>query len=150
MACSLLENPRAFAEKVAGALDGEAVEQATLSGFVSSSFDPFLNHLFATGAVSRDEAAAALAGRPGFVWLDDVEAESGVALMQGMVAELGDGPVAAPQQADLVDVRSRAEVDAWHGGYSAVRGADPRSRDEWSTLHAALGPADDRSLLLLL
>src|SRR5947199_341508 len=59
----------ALTGKIAEALDGTAVERPGLSGFLSSRFDRFLNQLFASGNVAPQEAAAALEGRPGFVWL---------------------------------------------------------------------------------
>ena len=65
----LLENPRALTGKIAEALGGTAVERPGLSGFLSSEFDRFLNQLFASGHAAPREAAAALEGRPGFVWL---------------------------------------------------------------------------------
>ena len=40
-----------------------------LTGFVSSKFDPFLNHLFAEATVTPRRVADALDGRPAFVWL---------------------------------------------------------------------------------
>jgi hypothetical protein len=51
----LLDNPRTFAEKVAGVLGGRAVARAELTGFLSSDFDPFPNYLFAGGRVAPRE-----------------------------------------------------------------------------------------------
>lgn len=152
MADALVENPRAFAAKVAGALGGSTVDGAELSGFVSSSFDAFLNHLFAGPHVTLEEMCEALAGRPGFVWVyehpTETPAGANVIVMQGMSAEL---EAEVPQStADITQVRSTADLDAWHAVYCEVFGADARSRDEWRRVHKALGASGDGSLTLLL
>jgi GNAT superfamily N-acetyltransferase len=147
----LLENPRTFAEKVAGVLGGRLVARPTLTGFVSSDFDPFLNHLFASGKLARGEAAEALQGRPGFVWLaEEPAADEPLIVMQGMTADLSRRVPERRAPREIIEVRSTDELDAWHGVYSEVFGADPRSRDDWRRLHAALGRSGDGSLLLLL
>ena len=156
----LLEHPRALAEKVAGVLGGRTVNRAGLAGFVSSAGDPFLNHLFATGSVAPGEAAAALQGRPGFVWLDDESAagdvrESDAAgsvrlVMQGMVADIARAAARPAAGAEIAGVRTAADLDAWHGVYCEVFGAHPRSQADWRHVHRALGPSGDGSLLLLL
>ena len=52
-------------------MNGRAVLEDGLVGFVSSAVDRFFNQLFATGVAALEEVEAALAGRPGFVWLSD-------------------------------------------------------------------------------
>jgi GNAT superfamily N-acetyltransferase len=156
----LLENPRAFAEKVAGVLGGTAVARAGVSGFLSSSFDPFLNHLFAGGRVIPRDVADALEGRPGIVWLaehptrgevDDPGAERLLFVeMHGMTATTAPPMVAVHAPGEIVEVRSPADLDSWHEVYCEVFGADPRGRDDWHRVHDALGPSGDTSLLLLL
>jgi GNAT superfamily N-acetyltransferase len=127
---------------------------------VSSPGDPFLNHLFATGRVAPTEAAEALQGRPGFVWLDDESAAGAVLdsdaagpvrlVMQGMVADIA-RPAARPAVGGEIDgVRTAADLDAWHGVYCEVFGAHPSSQADWRRVHRALGPSGDGSLLLLL
>lgn len=149
----LVDNPRAFAEQVAAALGGGPVEQGALSGFASSDFDPFLNHLFASAALAPGEAAEALAGRPGFVWLTEdpvSEAERAqVVLMQGMTANVADAPVEPVREGLVAEARSDDDLDDWHEVYSEVFGSDPRSRDDWRRVHATLGSSADGSLLLL-
>jgi hypothetical protein len=54
---------------VVAVLGGTAIERPQLTGFLSSDYDPFLNQLFAPGPVTPGEAADALEGGPGFVWL---------------------------------------------------------------------------------
>jgi GNAT superfamily N-acetyltransferase len=155
----LLEHPRALAEKVAGVLEGRTVSGADLAGFVSSAGDPFLNHLFATGGVAPREAAEALQGRPGFVWLDDESAAGAVlesaaagsvrVVMQGMVADIA--RVSEPAVGgEIAGVRTAADLGAWHGVYCEVLGAHPSSQADWRRVHGALGPSGDGSLLLLL
>jgi GNAT superfamily N-acetyltransferase len=156
----LVENPRAFAGRVAGVLAGSAVTKPQLTGFVSSDFDPFLNHLFARGTLESADVAAALGARPGFVWLDEDLAageavEPGIdrarlIVMQGMSANIAGPPIPPPVQADIKEVRSAADLDAWHQVYRGVLGADPSSRADWGRVHAALGPAGDGSLVLVL
>jgi GNAT superfamily N-acetyltransferase len=151
MADALLEHPRAFAEKVARVLGGRTVSRPELTGFVSSDFDPFLNHLFAHGRLARRDAADALEGRPGFVWLDEEDRADDVRVMHGMVANLAGAAVEPPpSDAEITEVRSGAELDAWHAVYREVLGADPRSRADWGRVHDALGPSGDSSLMLLL
>jgi hypothetical protein len=117
----LLENPRAFAQKVACILRGTVVERAGLSGFLSSEFDPFLNHLFASGRVAPRDAAEALGGRPGFVWLveepdrDQVGTAGAERLL--FVEMLGMSATTAPQRArprqeGAISVRCRAPSPA--------------------------------------
>jgi hypothetical protein len=148
----LLDNPRALAEKVAGVLGGAVVERADLAGFLSSDFDPFLNHLFARGKLSQRDVAGVLEGRPGFVWLDD-EPDDGPGLlvvMQGMAADIA-GEAAEPKpQGEIAEVSSAADLEAWHEVYCEVLGADPRSRADWHRVHDRLGPSDEGSLVLLL
>ena len=147
----LLEHPRALAEKVAGVLGGRTVSGADLAGFVSSAGDPFLNHLFATGSVAPREAAEALQGRPGFVWLDDESAAAGSVrlVMQGMVADIAREAQPAVG-GEIAGVRTAADLGAWHGVYCEVFGAHPSSQADWRRVHGALGPSGDGSLLLLL
>jgi GNAT superfamily N-acetyltransferase len=160
VADALLDNPRAFAEKVARVLGGAGVERAGLSGFLSSQFDPFLNHLFASEHVAPRDAAEALGGRPGFVWLveeptRDQVGTAGAERLQS-VEMLGMTATTAPprerprQDGEISEVRSRADLDAWHGVYCEVFGGNPRGRDEWGQIHDALGASGDSSLLLLL
>jgi GNAT superfamily N-acetyltransferase len=145
----LLDHPRALVEKAARVLGGTSVERPNLSGFVSSEADPFLNQLFARRRVTREQAADALAGRPGFVWLDEEPPVDGdVLVMRGMVATLSEeSPPPAAEQA--VEVETERELGDWHAVYSDVLGSGPSSRDDWSRLQAALGPAGDRSLVLV-
>jgi GNAT superfamily N-acetyltransferase len=127
---------------------------------VNARYDAFLNQLFASRGIEPDEAAELLAFRPGFVWLDEPPAPERLgepshagpvfSTMHGMTATTA-APVAAPSAAaEIVEVRARGDLDAWHGVYCEVFGVDPRGRDDWHALHHALGPAGDRSLLLLL
>jgi GNAT superfamily N-acetyltransferase len=156
----LLENLRAFLGKIAGTLGGTAVERAGLTGFLSSDFDPFLNHLFASGSVTPRDAAEALEGRPGFVWFaqEPVPTDVGVpgadrpkfAAMHLMTATTEAPPEAPQVDGEIVEVRSPADLDAWHEVYCEVFAKDPRSRDDWHRVRAALGSAGDDSLLLLL
>jgi GNAT superfamily N-acetyltransferase len=147
----LLENPRAFGEKVAGVLAGRPVARSELTGFVSSDFDPFLNQLFASGKLAPGEAAKALQGRPGFVWLaEEPAADERLVVMQGMTADLNRRVPEPQAPAEIIEVRSTDDLDAWHAIYSEVFGADPRSRDDWRRVHDALGPFGDGSLVLLL
>ena len=156
----LLDNPRSLTAKVAAVLGGTAVERSRLRGFLNTDFDPFLNQLFASASVTSREAAEALEGRPGFVWLADEPTPSEVGapraerlplvVMHGMTAATA-GPAAAPPiDAEIVEVRSRSELRAWHEVYCEVFGGDERGRRDWRRIHDALGPSGDRSLLLLL
>ena len=160
MAEPLLENLRALAEQVAGVLGGAVVGRPGLSGFLSSELDPFLNQLFASESVAPRDAADALGGRPGFVWLveepdrDQIGAAGAqrlrLAEMLGMTATTAP-PGARPRQAgEIGEVRSRADLDGWHDVYCEVFGSDRRGRDEWGRIHDALGRSGDGSLLLLL
>jgi GNAT superfamily N-acetyltransferase len=144
----LLDNPRAFAAAVARILHGVAIELPDLSGFASSDFDPFLNHLFAGEGVAPGQAAESLAGRPGFVWLAQEPApdEAGVLLMQGMTAATAPVAASPPEGTEIVEVRSSADLDDWHQVYCEVFGTDLRGRDDWGQVHDGLGG----SLLLLL
>jgi ribosomal protein S18 acetylase RimI-like enzyme len=151
----LLENPRALTEKIAEALDGTAVERPGLSGFLSSEFDRFLNQLFASDHVAPGEAAAALEGRPGFVWLagkPNAEELGRLRLLEmyGMTATTAGPPEQRPPQGAVGEVESRDDLDGWFGVYADVFGAHPSARDEWALIHDVLGPAGDGSLLLLL
>ena len=152
----LLEQPRAFAAKVARVLGGTPVAHDRLTGALSSGFDAFLNQLFAEGWVAPREAVDALAGRPGFVWLAEEPAPEGLGVpgterltsvtVYGMTADTS-GPSV---DAESLRVRSHADLDAWHEIYCEVFGVDTRGRDDWHELHDALGPTGDDSLLLLL
>jgi GNAT superfamily N-acetyltransferase len=156
----LLDSPRLLTAKVATVLGGTAIERPQLTGFLNSEFDPFLNQLFAAGSVTPRQAAEALEGRPGFIWLADepdpnevgaAEAENlSLVLMHGMTATTA-GAAAAPQaECKIAEVRSRSELRAWHDVYCEVFGGDDRSSQDWQQVHDALGPSGDRSLLLLL
>jgi len=157
MAEQLLDNPRAFMEKVAAALGGTAVGQAGLSGFLNSEFDRFLNQLFASAGVKPRDGVAALERRPGFVWLaeepdaDELEAD-GLRLMEmyGMTATTAPPTEQRRPEGEIGEVRSRDDLDGWFGVYSEVFGADSRGRDEWRRVYDALGLAGDGSLLLFL
>ncbi|HEY3184728.1 MAG TPA: GNAT family N-acetyltransferase [Gaiellaceae bacterium] len=144
MAAPLLDHPRQLTESVARVLDGRAVEHEHLTGFVNSRFDAFLNQLFASGSVAPREAAAALEGRPGFVWLIE---EPAPLVMYGMTAATG-APLVAPVDAEIRQVRSHADIDAWHEIYCEVLGADARGRGDWHAVHEALGPGGEGSLVL--
>ena len=150
MADELLENPQALVENVARVLGGRPAAESELAGYVNSDFDPFLNQLFAARKLTRSEAAEALQGRPGFVWLAGPAADDDATAMQGMTADLRETVPSPSLAADVAEVRSRADLDSWHAVYSEVFGADPRSRDDWRRVHEALGPTGDGSLLLLL
>jgi GNAT superfamily N-acetyltransferase len=152
----LLDNPRALGEQVAGVLGGTVIERAGLSGFLNSEFDPFLNQLFASGRVAPRDAADALAGRPGFVWLVEEPDRTTGAERLRLVEMLGMTATTAPpgarpsHEGEIGKVRSRADLDGWHEVYCEVFGGDPSGREEWGRIHDALGPAGDGSLLLLL
>jgi len=152
----LLDNPRSLAAKFAAVLGGTAIERPQLTGFLSSEFDPFLNHLFAAGSVAPREAADALEGRPGFVWLaekprsGEVGSPLVLAVMHGMTAATAESAAAPEIDAEIVEVRSHGELQSWHEVYCEVFGADDRGLHDWERVHEALGPAGDRSLLLLL
>jgi GNAT superfamily N-acetyltransferase len=141
------EHLRAFTEWAAGALDGRPVESAHLTGFVNSSFDRFLNQLFAGGPIAPRDVADALDGRPGFVWLAEATAPLVMAGMTATTAARAPMPNVA---AEIVQVRSRVDLDAWHEVYSEVFGGDARGRDDWRRVHEALGPGGEDSLVLLL
>jgi hypothetical protein len=53
-------------------------------------------------------------------------------------------------QGEIAEVRSAADLDAWHSVYYEVFGANPRSRIDWRRVHGALGPSGEGSLLRLL
>jgi ribosomal protein S18 acetylase RimI-like enzyme len=151
----LLESPRAFTKKIAGALGGTPVERDGLSGFLSSEFDRFLNQLFASENVAPRDAAAALEGWPGFVWLaakpNTVELGRFRLLeMYGMTATTSPPATRRTHQGEISEVQSRDDLNSWFRVYSQVFGADPNARDEWARIHDALGPAGDGSLQLLL
>src|SRR5205823_6917916 len=120
-------NPRALAAKVAAALGGTAVEHAAVSGFLSSEFDPFLNQLFASGRVAPRDAAEALEGRPGFVWLVEApdrdelaQAEAErllVGEMLGMTATTEPPSAPPPHEGELGEGRSRTDLAGWHEVY---------------------------------
>jgi hypothetical protein len=136
----LLEHPRALAEKVARVAAGRSVNRADLAGFVSSDFDPFLNHLFAAGKLAPRDAAQVLDGRPGFVWLDEEFAagevlgpDAGRALflvMQGMVADIARPATSTAVHGEIAEVRAAPDLEAWHSVYCEVFGAHPRSQIE--------------------
>lgn len=155
----LLENPRAFAEKVSSVLGGVAVGEASFSGFLSSDFDPFLNHLIAARGVTPGEIVEVVAGRPAFVWLaeeptDDVDelGAAGLALvvMHGMTAITEPSGASVHTRREIVEVSSRVDLSDWYEVYSEVLGADARGREDWSRVHDALGPRGDQSLSLVL
>jgi GNAT superfamily N-acetyltransferase len=147
----LLESPRALNEAFANALGGTEVRQPGLNGFLNSRFDRFLNQLFTSADVGLRDAAAALEGRPGFVWLRrrpaPVEGLTVVETTQ-MTATVDRDAGSGSRAGEIAEVRSLDDID--DEVYSAVFGADPRARDEWRRIHAALGPAGEDSLLLLL
>jgi GNAT superfamily N-acetyltransferase len=154
----LLDHPRALMAEIAGVLGGRPVDRPQLKGFLNSRFDRFLNQLFASGTVAPREAAAALDGRPGFVWLaepmlpeHDAAGAAGPALasMCGMAARTAAPAAASRVAGDIVPVRSPADVAAWHEVYCEVFHGDARGRDEWSAINDALGPSGDGSLALL-
>jgi ribosomal protein S18 acetylase RimI-like enzyme len=141
-------------------LGGTAIERPQLTGFLNSDFDPFLNQLFATGPVTPREAADALEGQPGFIWLAEEPSPSKVAVpeverlslavLHGMTAKIA-LPVTAPQiEGEIVEVRSRDELQAWHEVLCEVFGVDDRSRHDWQRVQRTLGPSGDGSLSLLL
>ena len=160
MAEPLLDNPRSFAASVAAVLGGMAIERAGLAGFVSSEFDPFLNHLFAEATVTPRQVADALEGRPAFVWLaerpatHELDAPGAESLqfveMHGMSAAIVQPLATAQINREIVEVRTQTELRAWHEIYCEVFGVDNRGRQDWQAVHDALGPTGDDSLLLLL
>ena len=121
---------------------------------MSSSFDRFLNQLFASAEVVPRDAVAVLEGRPGFIWLagepraEDVAGMASVE-MAGMTAAIADTPEQRMVQGEIAEVRSREDLDDWFAVYSAVFRADPKARREWAKINDVLGPAGDGSLLLL-
>ncbi|HYX77277.1 MAG TPA: hypothetical protein VE757_08880, partial [Gaiellaceae bacterium] len=134
MAEQLLESPRALNGAFADALGGTEVRQPRLNGFLNSRFDRFLNQLFASADVGLRDAAAALEGRPGFVWLrrrPPPVAGLTVAEMTQMTAALGREAGSGSSAGEITEVRSRGDIDDWFEVYSTVFGADPRARDEW-------------------
>jgi len=157
---ALLDNPRALTAKVATVLGGTAVERPRLRGFLNTEFDPFLNQLFAAGSVTSREAAEALEGHPGFVWLADEPRPSELGapgaerlplvVMHGMTAATAVHAAPPPIDAEIIEVRSRSELGGWHEVYCEVFGGDERGGQDWQRIHDALGPSGDRSLLLLL
>ncbi|MGZ4336669.1 MAG: GNAT family N-acetyltransferase [Gaiellaceae bacterium] len=160
MAQPLLDNPRSFAARVAAALGGTAIERAGLTGFVSSKFDPFLNHLFAEATVTPRRVADALDGRPAFVWLAEkpgpqelktAEAE-GLKFVEmcGMNAATAEPLATAQSNPEIVEVRTPTELRAWHAIYCEVFGVDKGGFQDWQAVHAALGRTGDNTLLLLL
>lgn len=140
-------------------LGGTALTEPTLSGFLSSDFDPFLNHLFTTGKAAPAEITHAMAGRPAFVWLAEEPTDDPAKLtatglqpmvMHGMTATTEPPGMPIPVAGEIAEVCSRAELDDWYQVYSEVFGADARGREDWYKLHDALAPNGDRSLSLLL
>ena len=138
-------------------LNGRTVLEDGLVGFVSSAFDRFFNQLFATGVPALGEVEAALAGRPGFVWLCDEAAEAGartcggglpLRVMQGMRTTIRVSGVDERTPASITAVSSFDDLADWHAVYRGVFGVDPRSLDEWRRVHLALGPTGDDSLVL--
>jgi hypothetical protein len=131
MAEPLLENLRAFAAKVAGALGGTAVDQAELTGFLSSDFDPFLSHLFAYGKVTPRSAAKALKGLPGFVWLAEEPAPGSLdvpeehRLLFGLMQEMT-STTAAPTVTGQVDYEGGLHPWSQRCCWSVVSSADRR------------------------
>jgi GNAT superfamily N-acetyltransferase len=156
----LLDNPRSFAARVAAVLGGTAVECAGLAGFVSSQFDPFLNHLFAAAKVTPRQVADALDGRPAFVWLAETPdpqqlAASGAETlkfveMHGMNASTAHPLAIAQINCEIVEVRTQRELRAWHEIYCDVFGVNKGGLQEWQMVYKALGPAGDDALLMLL
>jgi GNAT superfamily N-acetyltransferase len=156
----LLDNPRSFAARVATVLGGAGIERAGLTGFVSSEFDPFLNHLFAEAPVTPRQVADALEGRPAFVWLaekpapHELDAAGAETLkfveMHGMNASTAPPLATAPINGEIVEVRTQTELRAWHEIYCEVFGIDRGGLRDWQAVHDALGPTGDDALLLLL
>ena len=145
----LLDNPRAFVAKVASVIGGTPVSDSSFSGFLSSDFDPFLNHLFTAVSVTPGEVVEAVAGRPAFVWLAEEPtgdagelAAAGLALvvMHGMTATIEPSGVPGRTDGEIVEVGSLVDVDGWYGVYSGVFGADARGREDWYQVYEALGP----------
>jgi len=105
--------------------------------------------------VAPRDAASALEGRPGFVWLTEKpNAEELGRLrmleMYGMTAATAAQAEERPSQGEIGEVRSRDDLNGWFGVYAQVFGANPNARDEWARIHDALGSAGEDSLLLLL
>jgi len=156
----LLDNPRSFAARVAAVLGGTAIERAGLAGFVSSQFDPFLNHLFAEATVTPRQVADALEGRPAFVWLaekpapHELDAPGAETLkfveMHGMNASTAPPLATAQINREIVEVRTQTELRAWHEIYCEVFGVNTEGIQDWQAVHHALGPTGDDALLLLL
>lgn len=106
------------------------------------------------------DAAKALDGRPGFVWLvkepdrDQLGTAGAERLllveMLGMTATTAPARARPRQEGEISEVRSRADLDGWHDVYCEVFGGDPRGREEWGQIHDVLGRSGDSSLLLLL
>jgi hypothetical protein len=92
-------------------------------GFVSSTVDRFFNQLFATGAPALEEVEAALAGRPGFVWLCDdaaaADARTGgggrpVRVVHGMRTTIRVSEVDERTPAAITAVSSFEDLADWH------------------------------------
>jgi GNAT superfamily N-acetyltransferase len=157
----LLDHPRVFAREVARALDGRPVRHPRLTGSLCSRFDRFLNQLFARERIAPREAAEALEGRPGFVWLTEDPAPEELrvpgaervqsVVMFGMTAATAARVVAGSVTAEVLHVRTHADLDAWLAVYCEVFGADLEgARHDWHNVYGALGPAGEGSLMLLL
>jgi GNAT superfamily N-acetyltransferase len=148
----LLDNPRAFARRIADALDGTPISLPGLDGFRSSDSEPFFNQLFARGRVGRRAATEFLQGKPGFVWLDELptddEHTGDLLVLEGMLAHLERSVAASPAHDNVAVVESRAELKMWHDVYSEVSGVGPDSHTDWRRVHDALGPRGDDSLVL--
>jgi GNAT superfamily N-acetyltransferase len=160
MAEPLLDHARAFTERIARVVDGRAVEHGRLTGFLNSRFDRFLNQLFASETIAPREAVEALDGHPGFVWLTEEPAPDELpapgaerlvsAVVHGMTATTAAPNAPRTVAANIANVSSHADLDAWHAVYCEVFGGDSRSRDEWRDVNDALGPGGEGSLVLLL
>ena len=133
-------------------LNGRAVLEDGLVGFVSSGVDRFFNQLFATDVAALGEVEAALAGRPGFVWLCDDPAAAGartgggsrpVHVMHGMKTAIRVLGVDARTPASITAVSTFDDLANWHAVYHDVFGVDPRSLDEWRRVHLADRLLDD-------
>jgi hypothetical protein len=154
----LLDNPRSVTAKVAAVLGGTAVKRPQLTGFLNSEFDPFLNQVFAASSVTPREAAEALDGHPGFVWLAEEPRRGEIGapgaeslllvVMHGMTAATG-GPAAAPQiEGGIVEVRSpasfapgmrsTARCSAVTSGRVRVGAGSRHARSGWGSLVVAV------------
>jgi hypothetical protein len=90
-----------------------------------------MKQLFGAGPVTPREAAEALEGRPGFIWLAEEPSPSEIetpgaeklsfVLMYGMTAATAGSATAPELEGEIVEVRLRKWLRAWHEVYRGFR-----------------------------